>query len=177
MKRALALAALILLASAPSRADTKSIPLKYLSTGSLAGILADPKSLLLPEGIESVTLELKKNAVTFVGSAESVAQAEELLRLLDVKPKQVDLVVRLIRDGKELGRSAVSTASGQPTRATVLGLFVYDLLPRANGDGTILVRIETDSEKAVRRLTPGKPQSIPFKDVQIVVSAAVKKEG
>ena len=158
-----------------ARAETATFPLKNLTPATLAGILSDEKTLLLPDGIESITLELKKRAVTFSGTREGLEQVGVLLKLLDKPARIVNISLKLVRGGKVVATPSVRAVNNKRTRLQSPGVYNLELVAHANGDGTISVRLETATEKSVKRLAPGKPESFAFKYTTIAVTATVEK--
>ena len=169
----LALCALAALVS-PVRAETATIPLQHLTPSVLAGMLTEENQLLLPDGIESMTLELKKKAVTFSGTPESLEQVSVLLKLLDVPTRYVKITVEVVRGGKTVGKPSVRAANNKRISVRAPDLYAFELKPHINGDGTVAVLLETDSEKAMRRVPPGKAVPIPFKNSVVLVSATIE---
>jgi hypothetical protein len=103
-----------------------------LSLGMRTG--ADPSELIL------------------VGSRNSVDQAREILRLLDVAPKRILLDVRLVRirrDGANVTEETLSELKTLASNNRTLAITGSDetweseakILPRINGDDTISLRV------------------------------------
>lgn len=170
--RTLTLACLALCAVG-ARAETKTIPLTNLTPSALAGMLADEKTLLLPDGIDAMTLEVRKKSVTFSGTHDGLAQVALLIRMLDKPARRVTLSLRLVRDGKVVATPTVLAVNNKKSILQSPGLYNLELLPHVFGDGAVSVQVETATEKAVRRLTPGKAESIPFKYTTVWITATV----
>lgn len=175
MRSAILLAVAVVGLPLAARAETATFPLKNLTPAALAGILADEKTLLLPDGIETVTLDLKKKAVSFSGSSESLEQVGILLKLLDVAAPTVSFSLKLVRDGKTVATPTIKVVSNKSAALQSPGLYNFELKPHVNGDGTVSLQLETATEKGLKRLTPGKPESYIFKYTTAIVTATIEK--
>lgn len=158
--------------SLPAFAETQTFALKYTTPAAVASMLSDDTKLMLPDGIDSMTLELKKSALTFAGTPEALEQVGSLLKLLDVPTKKVKVTLRIVQGQKQ---ATVSTEAKNNKRCQVAdpGRYEFTLMPHINGDGSVSLAIESATEKAFRRISPGKPLSVAFKDCTVWLSVNV----
>ena len=113
MRLPLALAALALAASFPAAAAdrTESISLKYVSPTELETVLLGNATLRLgpgalrngglggggtkvPRGITALTANDRDRVLTVSGSEEAIVQVKNLVRLVDIPPRQIQVTVR-----------------------------------------------------------------------------------
>ena len=121
---------------------------------------------LVPIGITSLSPDDTKNSLTITGTPEAVRQIEEIVRLLDVKPREVRLQVRILRapimaniaPEAELPESrVVATAdavvrNNAPLNLHAVGegqLFRVFVTPHINGDRSITLSAELSEVSAV----------------------------
>ena len=132
-------------AAAPVR--TERIALRFVRPSEIvAALKAVPTGL--PTGTAGLTPEDRDNTLSVRGTESAIARVKELVALLDVAPRIVQVKMRLIRiwfvdDGKMqedvLGKPVITARSNQPAVISVSGRGGYTvaLTPRVNGDGTI----------------------------------------
>ncbi|MGC4045433.1 MAG: hypothetical protein QM758_16705 [Armatimonas sp.] len=170
--RTLLLAVATLGLTIPAFAETQVFPLKYLTPAGVANMLSDDTKLMVPEGIESMTLELKKNSLTFSGTPEALEQMGNLLKLLDKPVRKVKVTLRIVQ-GQKQATTSTEAKNNKRCQISEPGRYDFTVMPHINGDDTVSLAIESPTEKAFRRITPGKPLSVAFKDCTVWLSVSV----
>lgn len=194
MKRCIAaVTALLLLTAYAARAAeniTERIPLTYLKPSAVVSMFAesadtkDSPQNLLPKGVVRLVPHDRERQLSVRGSRESIAQMRTLIRLLDVKPRQALLKLRVLRytfDGtgkytaETLQSPVVSTTNNHPVVVEIKAARKngagepgcrVEVIPRINGDDSITVfgslrvthggSVYQTAKPASRRLTAGE---------------------
>ena len=129
-------------AAAPVR--TERIALRFVRPSEIVAALR----AVLPTGTAGLTPEDRDNTLSVRGTESGIARVKELVALLDVAPRIVQVKMRLVRiwfvdDGKMqedvLGKPVITARSNQPAVISVSGRGGYTvaLTPRVNDDGAI----------------------------------------
>ncbi len=161
--------ALLLSLGTVARAETRTFPLRHLTPGALAQTLGDELQALLPEGIEAMTLELKKSAVTFTGTPEALAQVETLLKLLDVPPIRMKVTLKIVQGTRSAQKDGMAI-NNKPLLLTEPGRYRFHVTPHRSASGLIWMLIESPVEKFYKKVAPGKAESIRFADCVVWVT-------
>jgi hypothetical protein len=150
-------------------------PLQHLKPGDVTALLADDGIAILPGGIETITLDLKRNTLTLTGTPEALEQAQELLRLLDVPARTAPLTLKIVQGTKWVEKSA-TVRNNKRTRVAEPGRYDFTVTPHFNRGGTISVLVESPTEKLYKTLQPGKSESFAFKDCLVWVKIGTLNE-
>lgn len=96
---------------------------------------------LRPDGLRNVIISDADHTLILQGTDEAVAEFKALLRLLDVKPRALELKVQFVQEGENTIYLRLRTADAQKARVTLgedslaRGLLI---IPHLDGDGKMV---------------------------------------
>jgi type II secretory pathway component GspD/PulD (secretin) len=140
-----------------------TISLKHLKPGDVTALFADDGISILPDGIETLTLNLKRNAIGFAGTPEALEQARELVRLLDVPARTAPLTFKIVQGAKSVEKT-VRVRNNKRVHLAEPGRYSFDVTPHFNRNNSISVLVESPSEKLFKVLQVNQSESLRFKD-------------
>jgi len=133
---ALIVACLVILFAVPLDADEATIPLQHTSAAEIHSLLsgnlpewherAHGGQVDLPAGVEEIEPVMAENAIRVAGTAEGISELREMLELLDVPRKQIEIATRWIdlHDSSVLGHAlAVDEPDGPKVAPPSIAVF------------------------------------------------------
>ncbi|MGC4045434.1 MAG: hypothetical protein QM758_16710 [Armatimonas sp.] len=149
--------------------DTLRYSVKNLPSSELAHTLLDPDIPRVMQDIKSITVEMSTNSLVLVGPTDVLLKTEQLLRMLDQKPREVKLEFRLEKDGKEVWKGEIAKAKNNKAAYWSRGNFQLIFTPHVNGDGSLSLVVETNSQKRYARINSAKPFPLSFDEGTLTV--------
>ena len=139
---------------------------------------------LVPVGITSLSPDDTRNRLTVKGTPEAIKQIENIARLLDIKPRQVRLQVRILRAPAsasisltgELPESRVVTTgeavvrNNAPLNLNAVGdgqLFRVFVTPHINGDQTVSLSAEFSEVSSIPSGSVATPDTMQTAAIQV----------
>jgi hypothetical protein len=143
----LPIAVLVIISLVQPRLDTVKVPVRNVTPARVLNALNAQRGLV-PPGVTVGIVAGDADVLTVKGTPSDVKRIEELIRLLDVRPRMgfIELSYkRVTRDSnsvttvEDLVSQRIAITNGCPVRCTIKGgaEIQLDFTPRFNGDGSI----------------------------------------
>ena len=183
-----------LVQQAPTQEKTRfvKIELRYIMPSAVVKLIegSGKQSSLKPAGLHNLLSSDADNTLILEGTDEAVAELKALVRLLDVKPRALELKVQFVQEGENTIYLRLRTADGQKTRVTLgeaalaRGLVI---VPHLSDDGKSVTfeiirevgepQKQADPKKAplTKTGTPGQEMRIPLPDGLLFLTATLVK--
>lgn len=151
------------------------IPLRYIGADTAYAVIKDTP------GLDSMTVHLKTNTLSFSGTDEGIAAAKSFLALMDVPPGQATLSLRLVAYDRDaaghiretpMQTSVLTTADNRPASVDVDAggtRYRVEITPRMWRDGSLTLvtgleeigpkgaaRRSSQTVRRIRQDTPGR---------------------
>ena len=182
MRTRLALVAAILMFALPSvhaqqeKSRVDKIPLKFIMPTKMMELLMGPNPAklgegaprnqsLIPRGIKEVIAHDEEMTLSARGTEEAIRHLKEILRIMDIKQREVTLKLRIERITVDANQTIETAVISQPTVRTVNNEtakiavtgstfpFQIEVRPRINGDNSVSVVAEFAAEEGRNRQT------------------------
>jgi hypothetical protein len=161
---------LAVVAVASHAAGAVEVPIRYIPAETAYSVVKDTP------GLDSVTIHLKDNSLSFTGTEDGIDAAKSFLALMDVPQAQVTISATLVRYDRDAAGKVTETVLQNPLVHAVNNIpaavqssgeggdYRMVFTPRVNRDGTVTVSTELaelgpngavgPTARTVRRLRP-----------------------
>jgi hypothetical protein len=183
--------ALVLVSQEPTAVKTTSVKyeLRYLAPSDLVVLLDNPgivaalqaegrlpakaPRVLRPEGIRELQTNNADNTMTVLATPAAHAALKQLLTLLDIEPKQLELRLDLQRDGQTVMKPILSTSNHSKANVRIsdkVSLDSITVTPHLSQDGkSVRLELVLNKEKPiVQTLKLGVETKLVFPNNQVV---------